>query len=114
MDSQAKYACLARGEGGIYFRTPNKGGNYLEKIWVRGPDNGLMRRLLTTSSNQDHAAGILMVEEAGGVSSDLRGQPINFGLGRTLGENHGVVACFKDLHSRVLEASKQAREEEKD
>jgi 3'(2'), 5'-bisphosphate nucleotidase len=55
-----------------------------------------------------------MVEEAGGVASDLRGQPINFGLGKTLGENHGMVACFKELHSRVLEASKKAREEEED
>ena len=73
-----------------------------------------MRLRLTTPSNQDHAAGILMVEEAGGVASDLRGQPINFGLGRTLGENHGVIACFKDLHSLVLEACKEAREEEKD
>jgi hypothetical protein len=33
MDSQAKYACLARGEGGIYFRTP-KDTSYHEKIWV--------------------------------------------------------------------------------
>lgn len=53
-----------------------------------------------------------MIEEAGGVASDLRGEPINFGLGRTLGENHGLVACFKDLHSRVLEAAKKAREDQ--
>jgi 3'(2'), 5'-bisphosphate nucleotidase len=34
MDSQAKYSCLARGEGGIYFRSPVKGTGYREKIWV--------------------------------------------------------------------------------
>jgi 3'(2'), 5'-bisphosphate nucleotidase len=33
-------------------------------------------------------------------------------LGRTLGENHGIVACFKDLHPQVLEAIKKTREEE--
>lgn len=34
MDSQAKYGCLARGEGGAYLRMPT-GVGYLEKIWVR-------------------------------------------------------------------------------
>jgi len=61
---------------------------------------------------QDHAAGVLLVEEAGGIATNLRGEPLDFGLGRTLGENHGVVACFKELHPRVLEAIKKAEEEE--
>src|ERR1700761_3705396 len=34
MDSQAKYCCLARGEGGAYLRMPT-GVGYKEKIWVR-------------------------------------------------------------------------------
>ena len=34
MDSQAKYGCLARGEGGVYLRMPT-GVGYMEKIWVR-------------------------------------------------------------------------------
>lgn len=34
MDSQAKYCCLARGEGGAYLRMPT-GVGYREKIWVR-------------------------------------------------------------------------------
>ena len=33
MDSQAKYGCLARGEGGAYLRMPT-GVGYREKIWV--------------------------------------------------------------------------------
>lgn len=33
MDSQAKYCCLARGEGGAYLRMPT-GAGYREKIWV--------------------------------------------------------------------------------
>ena len=37
MDSQAKYAALARGmgEGHLYIRMPVPGKNYIEKIWVR-------------------------------------------------------------------------------
>jgi hypothetical protein len=39
MDSQAKYAALARGDGGggVYLRLPvaRGGGGYREKIWVR-------------------------------------------------------------------------------
>jgi hypothetical protein len=35
MDSQAKYCCLARGEGGAYLRMPT-GVGYREKIWVGG------------------------------------------------------------------------------
>lgn len=33
MDSQAKYGCLARGDGGAYLRMPT-GVGYKEKIWV--------------------------------------------------------------------------------
>lgn len=33
MDSQAKYACLARGDGGVYLRMPIN-ALYQEKIWV--------------------------------------------------------------------------------
>ncbi len=33
MDSQAKYGCLARGDGGVYMRMPT-GASYKEKIWV--------------------------------------------------------------------------------
>ena len=33
MDSQAKYGCLARGDGGAYLRMPT-GTGYQEKIWV--------------------------------------------------------------------------------
>ncbi|GJE95286.1 3(2),5-bisphosphate nucleotidase HAL2 [Phanerochaete sordida] len=92
MDSQAKYAALARGDGGVYLRLP-VGSGYREKIW-------------------DHAPGSVLVEEAGGRITDSRGQPLDFGLGRTLGENFGVVAAGKGVHARVLEAVQAAQEEE--
>jgi len=93
MDSQAKYAALARGDGGIYLRMPT-GTGYREKIW-------------------DHAPGSLLVEEAGGVVTDSRGEPLDFGLGRTLGENYGVVAAGRETHGKVLQAVKAALAEEK-
>ena len=69
--------------------------------------------LLTESVQmQDHAAGAILVEEAGGIISDGRGEPLDFGLGRTLGENFGVVAAGKDVHAKVIAAIKQAKAEE--
>lgn len=91
MDSQAKYCALSRGDGGIYLRVPATSG-YVEKIW-------------------DHAPGSLLVEEAGGTITDVRGLPLNFGLGRELRENYGVVAAGRSVHGRVLAALKQALEE---
>ncbi|PBK63799.1 3(2),5-bisphosphate nucleotidase HAL2 [Armillaria solidipes] len=88
MDSQAKYGCLARGDGGVYMRMPT-GAGYKEKIW-------------------DHAPGAVLVEEAGGVITDSRGRPLDFGLGRTLGENFGVIAASKASHPKVLEAVQKA------
>ena len=88
MDSQAKYGCLARGDGGAYLRMPT-GVGYREKIW-------------------DHAPGQILVEEAGGIVSDSRGKPLDFGLGRTLGENFGVIDAGKDVHGKVLAAVQQA------
>ena len=93
MDSQAKYASIARGDGDVYLRLPVGDGSYQEKIW-------------------DHAAGSLLVEEAGGRVSDIRGKVLNFGVGRTLRENRGVVASRKELHDQVIDAVRKALEEE--
>jgi len=62
---------------------------------------------------QDHAAGSLLVEEAGGTVTDSRGEPLNFGLGRTLLANHGVVAAGKETHSLVLDAIVKLNQEQK-
>lgn len=57
---------------------------------------------------KDHAPGKLIVEEAGGVVTDSRGEPLNFGWGRTLGENYGVIASAKAVHPKVLKAVQKA------
>ncbi|MCJ1369601.1 hypothetical protein MMC20_000813 [Loxospora ochrophaea] len=84
MDSQAKYGSIARGAGDLYLRLPVR-ADYQEKIW-------------------DHAAGDLIVREAGGQVTDSQGKRLDFGRGRTLVENKGVVAAPKDVHKQVLEA----------
>jgi len=93
MDSQAKYCCLARGEGGAYLRMPT-GVEYREKIW-------------------DHAPGSLLITEAGGVVSDSRGLALDFGLGRDLGENFGIIASSRSVHATILAAVNKAGEESK-
>jgi 3'(2'), 5'-bisphosphate nucleotidase len=84
LDSQAKYAVVARGDAEIYLRLPAKFG-YKEKIW-------------------DHAGGVLIVEEAGGCVCDVTGKPLEFNHGHELLANRGVVAANRPLHPRVLEA----------
>ncbi|KAK3714044.1 3'(2'),5'-bisphosphate nucleotidase [Vermiconidia calcicola] len=84
MDSQAKYASIARGAGDLYLRLPVR-KDYVEKIW-------------------DHAAGDLIVREAGGQVTDTEGKRLDFSHGRTLKENKGVIAAPRDVHQHVIEA----------
>lgn len=83
MDSQAKYAEVARGGASIYLRLPTR-ADYRECIW-------------------DHAAGKIVVEEAGGNVTDVDGKPLRFGIGPRLAENRGVIATNGRLHTRVVE-----------
>ncbi|MEM6854965.1 MAG: 3'(2'),5'-bisphosphate nucleotidase [Planctomycetota bacterium] len=83
IDSQCKYAAVARGDAAIYLRLPTRPG-YREKIW-------------------DHAAGMIVVEEAGGTVTDVLGQPLDFSLGRQLENNRGIIATNGKFHERVVE-----------
>jgi 3'(2'), 5'-bisphosphate nucleotidase len=84
LDSQAKYAVVARGDAEIYLRLTKHTG-YVEQIW-------------------DHAAGALVVEEAGGRVTDLNGRPLDFRHGPRLDQNIGIVATNGLLHDKVLAA----------
>ncbi|MCI0519641.1 MAG: 3'(2'),5'-bisphosphate nucleotidase [Chloroflexi bacterium] len=86
MDSQAKYAVLAAGQGELLVRllSPSQ-PDYREKIW-------------------DQAAGSIVIEEAGGRISDLHGKPLDFTHGRTLAANRGVLASNGRLHPAALSA----------
>ena len=86
MDSQAKYGAVARGDAVLYLRLPSpKSPDYREKIW-------------------DHAAGALVVEEAGGRVTDMNGQALDFASDRKMSNNRGVVVSSGPLHAAVLEA----------
>ena len=89
IDSQCKYAAIARGDSSIYLRMPTR-ADYEEKIW-------------------DHAAGWMVVTEAGGRVSDVAGRPLDFSIGRTLRNNKGVVATNGRLHDRVIAAVGRVR-----
>lgn len=84
LDSQAKYAVVARGEVEAYLRLPSD-PVYREKIW-------------------DHAAGALVLAEAGGMVTDAFGKPLDFTKGIALVENRGIVATNGRFHRQVLEA----------
>lgn len=87
MDSQCKYAAVARGDASVYLRLPTRAG-YVEKIW-------------------DHAAGCIVVKEAGGEVSDIRGDMLDFSMGRTLSSNRGVIATNGRIHEQVIAAVRQ-------
>ncbi len=84
MDSQAKYGCVALGRAAIYLKFPPD-AKRLENIW-------------------DHAAGSIVVEEAGGIVTDLQGKPLDFSQGRGLKVGRGIIACHQAWHQRVLTA----------
>ena len=86
MDSQVKYGIVSRGEASLYIRLPNPAfPDYRECIW-------------------DHAAGMIVVQEAGGRVTDANGAPLNFLTGKRMHENRGIVATNGKLHEHVLNA----------
>lgn len=84
IDSQAKYAAVARGDAALYLRH-SLSKTYIEKVW-------------------DHAAGVIVTEEAGGRVTDVNGQRLDFTVGRQLERNTGIVASNGLIHDRVLQA----------
>lgn len=89
MDSQAKHVVLAAGAADVLLRAPTRPGVH-EAIW-------------------DHAAGCLIVEEAGGKVTDLQGRRLDFSAGRSLTRNEGLLASNGRLHDAFLGALGGAR-----
>ncbi|XP_057500696.1 SAL1 phosphatase isoform X3 [Actinidia eriantha] len=90
IDSQAKYGALSRGDGAIYLRFPHEG--YREKIW-------------------DHAAGSIVVTEAGGVVTDAAGNPLDFSKGRYLDLDTGIIVTNTKLMPLLLKAVRESLNE---
>jgi len=52
----------------------------------------------------DHAGGALIYEEVGGKVTDILGKKFDFGAGRKLSRNYGLVAAPADIHEQVIHA----------
>lgn len=84
VDSQAKYALVARGDADAYVRRSPSAG-YRECAW-------------------DHVAGALVAREAGCTVTDVHGRPLDFGGGRRLAASEGVLCAAPGLHAALLAA----------
>lgn len=84
LDSQCKYAVVARGQADAYIRLPTK-RNYVERIW-------------------DHAAGALIAAEARCAVTDALGRELDFSHGRGLEKNRGILVAPPRPHGLLLAA----------
>jgi 3'(2'), 5'-bisphosphate nucleotidase len=84
LDSQDKHAMVAAGMGDVYLRIVPE-PDFREKLW-------------------DHAAGYVIVNEAGGRVSDIHGRPLDWTAGTRMQNNRGVLMTNRFLHDAVLEA----------
>lgn len=91
IDSQAKYGVLSRGDSSIFMRYPPD--SYREKIW-------------------DHVAGVMVLQEAGGVVSDAAGNKLDFSQGRHLPYlNGGLIAATPSMHRLIIAALAKIKED---
>jgi 3'(2'), 5'-bisphosphate nucleotidase len=84
LDSQCKYAVVARGQAEVYLRLPTR-RDYVEKIW-------------------DHAAGMIIAEEASAIVTDVLGRPLDFSKGTGLAANRGILCASRAFHGRIRQA----------
>ena len=84
LDSQCKYAVTARGQADAYLRLPTRPG-YVERIW-------------------DHASGAIIATEAGCTVTDISGAPLDFGQGRGLERNRGIICAAPRVHALAVDA----------
>lgn len=87
LDGQGKYAVVARGQADAYLRLPTKKG-YVERIW-------------------DHAAGALVAQEAGRIVTDAAGNKLDFGHGKGLERNRGIIVAHPAIHGRLTAAIRE-------
>ncbi|KAJ5480894.1 3(2)-5-bisphosphate nucleotidase [Penicillium diatomitis] len=89
--AQMRYVAIAvQGGCNVFVKVPRE-KNYRSKIW-------------------DHAGGMLLVQELGCVVTDLEGEPVNCGLGRTLGGCYGMIVAPASIHSQLLDAVRAVRQ----
>ncbi|OAA32833.1 Inositol monophosphatase [Moelleriella libera RCEF 2490] len=85
--SHMRYASLLLGGGDFFVRIPS-GPESWSCIW-------------------DHAGAQMLYRELGGRATDLDGREVDFGAGRYLSRNRGLVlARNEDLHAKLLAAAR--------
>ncbi|KUJ16979.1 carbohydrate phosphatase [Mollisia scopiformis] len=89
--THVKYAALTFGGVNCMVRIPPK-RSYRGFVW-------------------DHAGGQLIYEEVGGKLTDINGTRFDFGVGRKLERNWGVVAAPPSVHGKLLEVVERVLEE---
>ncbi|KND95071.1 3'(2'),5'-bisphosphate nucleotidase [Tolypocladium ophioglossoides CBS 100239] len=77
--SHVRYAALVVGGGDLLVRVPGR----KSCVW-------------------DHAGAQLIYAEVGGRVTDLDGQAVDFGAGRHLSNNRGLLAAKRDIHEEIL------------
>ncbi|KAJ6104310.1 hypothetical protein N7523_010630 [Penicillium sp. IBT 18751x] len=88
--AQMRYVAIAVGACNAFVKVPLK-DSYRSKIW-------------------DHSGGMLLAAELGVKITDLDGNSVDCGLGRTLAGCHGMVVAPASIHGQVLEAVRAARQ----
>jgi 3'(2'), 5'-bisphosphate nucleotidase len=80
-----KYAAIACGDAEVFMKFARTGCK--EKVW-------------------DHAAGFIIIQEAGGTVTDVSGSSLDFSKGSYLqGIDRGIVACAgATLHEKIIDA----------
>ncbi|WJX46218.1 3'(2'),5'-bisphosphate nucleotidase [Trifolium repens] len=83
--SMMKYAAIACGDAEVFMKFARTGCK--EKVW-------------------DHAAGFIIIQEAGGTVTDVSGSSLDFSKGSYLqGIDRGIVACAgATLHEKIIDA----------
>ncbi len=82
IDSMEKYARIAAGDAELYLRLPRLNSTRPFMLW-------------------DHAAGVALVQSAGGMATDIDGSPLDFSQGRSL-VNKGIIVSNGHIHQQVL------------
>jgi len=85
--TQLRYIALTLGACEVVLRTP-KPTDAPSHVW-------------------DHTGGVMVFVEAGGKVTDLNGKELDFTSGRDLTENFGLIAALENVHSKVVEATKE-------
>ncbi|KAI5672378.1 hypothetical protein M9H77_12742 [Catharanthus roseus] len=140
IDSQAKYGALARGDGAIYMRFPHKGyrekiwdhaaGYIVVTENARDKDMLLILeerlRLLFPDVFKTHVnlekkvlkkyvshliVGVNDSSEAGGVTTDAAGSPLDFSRGRYLDLDTGIIVTNQKLMPALLKAVQESLKE---